>query len=118
DGIRDRNVTGVQTCALPIATYLRDEETGRYWSPAPLPARGRNAYIVRHGFGYTIFDYSEDGIETEMCVYVATDAPVKFCKLKITNRSGRPRKLSVTGYWEFVLGDARSKTLMHVVTEI
>jgi cyclic beta-1,2-glucan synthetase len=38
-------------------------------------------------------------------VYVATDAPVKFYKLKITNHSGRPRKLSVTGYWELVLGD-------------
>ena len=48
---------------------------------------------------------------TELCVYVATDAPVKFYKLKITNRSGRPRQLSVTGYWELVLGDSRSKSL-------
>ena len=57
-------------------------------------------------------------ITTELCVYVATDAPVKFYKLKIANRSGRPRQLSVTGYWEWVLGELRSKSLMHVVTEI
>ncbi len=72
---------------------------------------------MRHGFGYSIFDYTEEGLTTELCVYVATDAPVKFYKLKIANRSGRPRQLSVTGYWELVLGDSRSKSLMHVVTE-
>jgi cellobiose phosphorylase len=99
------------------AIYLRDEETGHFWSPSPLPVRGRNAYVVRHGFGYSIFDYTEDGITTELCVYVAVDAPVKFYKLKITNNSGRPRKLSATSYWELILGDVRSGSQMHVVTE-
>lgn len=99
------------------AIYLRDEETGQYWSPTPLPARGRNTYLIRHGFGYTIFDYTEWGLTTELCVYVDTEAAVKFYKLKIANHSGRPRQLSVTGYWELVLGDARSKSLQHVVTE-
>ncbi len=100
------------------ALYLRDEETGRFWSPTPLPARGQNPYIVRHGFGYSIFDYSEDGIVTELCVYVAVDASVKFSKLKVTNHSGRPRQLSITGYWEWVLGETRGKSLMHVVTDV
>jgi cyclic beta-1,2-glucan synthetase len=99
------------------AIYLRDEESGQFWSPSPLPARGKNTYLARHGFGYTIFDYTDEGVTTELCVYVATDAPVKFYKLKIANHSGRTRQLSVTGYWELVLGDFRSKTLLHVVTE-
>jgi cyclic beta-1,2-glucan synthetase len=43
------------------AIYLRDEESGRFWSPSPLPARGKNTYMVRHGFGYSIFDYTEEG---------------------------------------------------------
>ena len=43
---------------------------------------------------------------------------LKFYKLKITNRSGRARQLSVTGYWELVLGASRSKSLMHVTTEV
>ncbi len=103
------------TCGEAI--YLRDEESGRFWSPSPLPARGANTYTSRHGFGYSIFDYSEDGIVTELCLYVATDAPVKFARLKIANHSGRPRQLSITGYWEWVLGELRAKTLMHIVTE-
>ncbi len=99
------------------ALYLRDEESGRYWSPSPSPARGSNHYVSRHGFGYSIFDYTEDGITTELCVYVATDASVKFCKLRVTNHSKRQRTLSATAYWELVLGDSRSKSLPHIVTE-
>ena len=100
------------------ALYVRDEETGRFWSPSPLPARGQNAYVARHGFGYSMFEYAEDDIATELSVYVATDAPVKFTRLKITNRSGRKRELSVTGYWELVLGELRDRSLMHAVTEL
>jgi len=100
------------------AIYLRDEESGRFWSASPLPARGNNAYVARHGFGYSIFEYAEDGIVTELCLFVATDAPVKLARLKVANRSGRSRQLSVTGYWEWVLGEVRSRTLMHVVTDL
>jgi cellobiose phosphorylase len=107
-------VTGVSGEAI----YIRDEESGRFWSPTPLPARGANPYVARHGFGYSFFEYSDDGIVTELCIFVATDAPVKFVRLKIANRSGRPRQLSMTGYWEWVLGELRSKSLMHVVTEL
>jgi cellobiose phosphorylase len=100
------------------ALYIRDEENGRFWSPSPQPARGVMAYVAHHGFGYSIFEYQEDGVASELTVYVAMDAPVKFARIKIMNRSGRPRRLSVTAYWELVLGDSRDKTLMHVVTEI
>jgi cyclic beta-1,2-glucan synthetase len=100
------------------AFYIRDEETGRFWSPSPLPARGDMPYVVRHGFGYTIFEYEQDSIASELCVYVATDAAVKFAKLRLTNRSGRRRQMSATGYWEWVLGETRDKTLMHVVTDL
>jgi cyclic beta-1,2-glucan synthetase len=51
-------------------------------------------------------------------VYVAIDAAVKFSVLKVRNESGRPRKLSATGYVEWVLGDLRAKSAMHVSTEI
>ena len=100
------------------ALYLRDEKTGAYWSPTPLPARGKTPYVIRHGFGYTVFEHTEHGIASELWVYVAMDAPVKFSVLKLRNISGRPRKISVTGYWEWVLGDLRQKSLPHVQTEV
>jgi cellobiose phosphorylase len=100
------------------AFYIRDEQTGQFWSPTPLPARGTTPYVIRHGFGYTVFEHTENGIASELWVYVAMDAPVKFTVLKLRNVSGRPRRLSVTGYWEWVLGDLRHKSLLHVQTEV
>ena len=99
------------------AFYLRDEETGQFWSPSPLPSRGQGRYTTRHGFGYSVFEHSEDGISSELWVYVALDASVKFSVLKVRNVSGRERRLSATGYTEWVLGDLRPKSAMHVVTE-
>ena len=100
------------------AFYLRDEETGHYWSPTALPCPGAGSYTCRHGFGYSVFEHNEDGIVSELTVYVALDLPVKFAVLKLRNASGRPRRLSATGYAEWVLGDLRPKSSMHVVTEI
>ncbi|MEO7767965.1 MAG: cyclic beta 1-2 glucan synthetase, partial [Ferruginibacter sp.] len=100
------------------AFYLRDEESGRFWSPAPFPSRGKSPYITRHGFGYSIFEHSEDGIDSEMCVYTDTVAPVKFIVLKLRNNSSRSRRISATGYVEWVLGDLRSKTQMHIITDM
>ncbi|MBF0506740.1 MAG: cyclic beta 1-2 glucan synthetase, partial [Nitrospirae bacterium] len=100
------------------AFYLRDEESGLFWSPSPLPGRGAMHYVSRHGFGYSVFEHTEDGIRSEMWVYVAMDASVKLTLLKVRNESGQSRRLSATGYVEWVLGDLRSKTAMHVSTEI
>ena len=100
------------------ALYIRDEQTGQCWSPTPGPARGATPYVIRHGFGYTVFEHTENGIASELWVYVAMDAPVKFTVLKLRNVSGRPRRLSVFGYWEWVLGDLRHNSLLHVQTEV
>ena len=100
------------------AFYIRDEETGQVWSPTPGPARGAGAYIIRHGFGYTVFEHTEHGIVSELWIYVAMDAPVKLAVFKLRNISGGPRRLSVTGYCEWVLGDLRHKTLLNVQTNV
>ena len=106
------------TDAAGEAFYIRDDQTGRYWSPTPLPARGATPYVIRHGFGYSVFEHAENGIISELTIYVAIDGPVKIAVLKLRNISGRPRRISVTGYWEWVLGDLRQKNLLHVQTEV
>lgn len=100
------------------AIYLRDEQTGEFWSPTPLPATGKAGYLCRHGFGYSVFEHQESGIASEMVTYVAMDAAVKFLVVKLENQSSRPRHLSLTGYWELVMGEWRHGNLMHIVTEI
>ena len=100
------------------AFYVRDEATGKFWSPTALPVRANGQYTTRHGFGYSVFEHAEEAIHSELTTFVALDAPIKYSVIKLRNDSSVPRKLSVTGYVEWVLGDLRSKSSMHVITEL
>jgi cyclic beta-1,2-glucan synthetase len=100
------------------AFYIRDDDTTRFWSPTPLPAGGDAHYVTRHGFGYSAFECSHESISSEMVTFVALDAPVKFVVLRLRNESARPRRLSVYGFVEWVLGDLRPRFEPHVTTEI
>ena len=100
------------------AFYLRDEETGDFWSPTPLPVPAQTPYVTSHGFGYSTFGNISYGIDSKLTTFVAIDAPIKITTLKIRNNSGRTRRLSVTGYCEWVLGELRAKSLLHVMTEV
>jgi cyclic beta-1,2-glucan synthetase len=101
--------------------YLRDEETGVAWLPNgvalnPDGTAGRAA-VARHGFGYSTFEQNTQGLRSELRVFCAIDAPIKFSMLTIRNDSGRPRRVSATGYVEWVLGSLRPATAPHIVTD-
>ena len=98
--------------------YIRDEQTGAFWSPTALPVRASGEYVSRHGFGYSIFEHAQEGIYSELATFVALDASIKYSVIKLRNDSTVPRRLSVTGYVEWVLGDLRAKSSMHVTTEL
>jgi len=100
------------------AFYLRDEETGNFWCPSPFPKKSNLPFLITHGFGYSIFEHSEEGIHSQMTVFVDKDLPVKLVVLKLKNESGRERKLSAAGFLEIILGDVRSKTNMHILSEL
>jgi cellobiose phosphorylase len=107
------------TDASGEAFYIRDDYTGKFWSPTPLPAGGDSPYVVRHGFGYSVFECTQDGISSALWIYVSINEPVKFAVLKIRNNSEhRRRRLSLTSYAEWVLGASRPNCAMHVTTEI
>ncbi len=106
------------TDASGEAFYIRDEETGRFWSPTPLPASGKTRYVSRHGFGYSVFEHLESGIFSELTVFVSLENSIKFSVLKIRNLSGRRRHLSAVAYCDLVLGTFRDKYHMHIVTEV
>ncbi len=96
--------------------YIRDETTGEYWSPTPLPCRDDAPYVIRHGRGYTRFEHVCHGISHELDWFVAADDPVRVAHLRLTNETGRERQLTVTHLVEWVLGDSRSRAQQRVVT--
>ncbi|MEY3306676.1 MAG: hypothetical protein RLZZ413_714, partial [Pseudomonadota bacterium] len=100
------------------AIYLQDLDSGIVWTPTALPIRTRGTYVARHGFGYSRFQHGGQGILCDLLQVVPLDAPVKISRIRLTNRSGRVRRLSVTGYAEWVLGASRSASAPFVVTQI
>jgi cyclic beta-1,2-glucan synthetase len=104
--------------AASEALYIRDEESGAFWTPTPLPVRELDAYRARHGQGYTEFEHNSHALEQVLLTFVPVKAdaedPVRIQRLKIRNTSTRLRRLSVTAYSEFVLGPNRESTQMHV----
>ncbi len=99
------------------AFYLRDEDTGVFWSPTPLPVHSATPHTCIHGFGASTFSHINQGIASELTVFVAIDAPTKIVLLRLSNRTKRTRRLTATGYCEWVLGESRPQSLMHVATE-
>ncbi len=99
--------------------YLQDDETGDLWTPTALPIRVENAsYVISHGQGYSRFEHASHGIHSELLQFVSSDDPVKISILTLKNNSGRPRKLSVTAYVQWILGASRTNTAPYIVTEL
>ncbi|MGH8183401.1 MAG: glucoamylase family protein, partial [Rhodanobacteraceae bacterium] len=95
------------------AVWLRDEATGEYWSATSRPTPSVDPYRTCHGFGYTRFEHAHADLYSELTVCVAQTAPVKLSLLKLTNKSDRLRRISVTAYVEWVLGQQRQGSAVH-----
>jgi len=87
--------------------YIRDLESGQFWSATYRPVMAQvDFYQVAHGIGYSRFTQQIHGIHSVLTVFIAPDDPIEIWQLTLTNRSGRPRRLDVTSYLEWLLGFA------------
>ena len=74
--------------------------------------------VVYHGAGYTAYVREQFGLLSELTVYIPVADPVKVLRLRITNRSDRPRKIGACYYAEWVLGTTREQMAWTTVTEV
>ncbi|MBI3744938.1 MAG: hypothetical protein HY264_00125 [Chloroflexi bacterium] len=101
------------------AIYLRDDESGELWGPTALPIRLEDStYVARHGAGYSRFEHLHDGINLGLVQFVPLDGAVKVSVVTVENRSGRPRRLSLTAYAEWAMGTSRAASAPWIVTSL
>jgi cyclic beta-1,2-glucan synthetase len=100
------------------AIYVRDEVTGDLWSATAQPIRDGGTYVARHGYGYSRFEHRANGIALELLQYVPPADPIKISRLTLRNLSGKPRRLSITAYAEWVIGTSRGASGPFIVTEM
>ncbi|MFT3867481.1 MAG: N,N'-diacetylchitobiose phosphorylase [Nibricoccus sp.] len=84
--------------------YLRDNDSGDFWSSSWQPVgKPLDKYksTCRHGTAYSIITSAYEGIETESTYFVPVGQTFEYWRLKVTNNTGRSRKLSIFTYCEF-----------------
>jgi cellobiose phosphorylase len=96
--------------------YILDEITGEIMTPVSLGKTDRGIYRTRHGFGYSVFLHEEDSLDQELTVFTPIEEPVKLWNLKLKNKSGNVKYLTLTYYAEWVLGTNRENTNPYILT--
>ena len=99
------------------AIYVRDEETGEFWSAAPRPVPAAGAYRVAHGAGYSTYAHRAHGLAQVLRIHVDRREPLKFMRLEIANRRDQPRRITVTCLVRWVLGNSIDSALPFVQCE-
>jgi cyclic beta-1,2-glucan synthetase len=100
------------------ALYLRDEESGEFWSPLAGPAPAAGDYEMRHGFGYSTCQHASHGLEQQVLLFAHRRAALKITTIRLVNHSGRARTLSLFAYRRLVLGATPAESARFVVTEL
>ncbi len=87
--------------------YLRDNQTGAYWSPTWQPTGGKlDSYTCRHGLGYTTIASSRAGVQASIRYFIPLGANLEVWQLVVTNHRDQPVDLSAFSLVEFNLWDA------------
>lgn len=74
--------------------YLRDSETGEYWSATWQPVCGDpQQFEAYHGIGYTKVRYLLNGIQSSVTYFVPPRDDLEVWMVSLTNTSDRPRRI-------------------------
>ena len=92
------------TDPLGLYFYIKDVESGDYWSAMHLPVKRKpDRYDTWFHNGKVTSSRVDNWIETTSEICVSPDHPIELRKLTFTNYSDRKRVLEVTSYAEVLL---------------
>lgn len=82
--------------------YLRDDDTGEYWTISWQPCGGNLAdYRCRHGLSYSVYECRRSGIHAAQTMFIPRGEAAELWDVTVENHSDRPRLLSLWSYVEF-----------------
>ena len=88
--------------------YVRDDETGDYWSPSWQPTHSDlEHYTCRHGMGYSTIGSKRRGISASTSYFVPLDENLEIWQFTVSNERQTAAALSVFSAIEFCLWDAQ-----------
>lgn len=84
--------------------FVRDDETGRYWSANWVPFfRRLRHFRCTHGMNYSTLETQTEGIRTSIRVFLPLDEACEVWTVTVENRSKRKRRLSLYPYVQWRL---------------
>ncbi|CAE6912816.1 COG3459 Cellobiose phosphorylase [Vibrio sp. B1FLJ16] len=96
--------------------YLRDDETGDYWSISWQPVAkslDEASYEVRHGLSYSKFKCEYSGISATKTLFVPKGEDAEVWDVVIKNTSDKPRTISAFSFVEFSFSHIQSDNQNH-----
>ncbi|WP_025505536.1 GH36-type glycosyl hydrolase domain-containing protein [Vibrio parahaemolyticus] len=96
--------------------YLRDDETGDYWSISWQPVAkslDEANYEVRHGLSYSKFKCEYSGISATKTLFVPKGEDAEIWDVVIKNTSDKPRAISAFSFVEFSFSHIQSDNQNH-----
>jgi len=110
---RDNRLTRMRYNCLPWDrpgryVIVKDADSGKYWSLswAPTIEKKYDKYECRHGQGYTTIITEKNKIRGEITYFVPNDVDGEIWKVRLTNLSGKKRKLEIYSFTELLMGNA------------
>jgi cyclic beta-1,2-glucan synthetase len=101
------------------AIYIRDLANNDLWSATASPiADPALSYVARHGHGYSCFETTGHGIAINLVEFVPLQDTIKISRLRIANTAKQARKLSLTHFAEWSLGQFRTSAAPYVITDV
>ena len=86
--------------------YIKDGSC--IWNPGWQPVKtSLDAYVCRHGLGYTVIESSKNGLDAVQEVFVPVGENCELTRLTLKNVSSEPKELDLYSYVEFCLWDAQ-----------
>ncbi len=107
---RLRRITRYRYNNVPLdanGRYFYINDDGEIWSPGWKPVKNSlDRYECRHGLSYTIISGEKNKLQAEVLFFVPVGDPCEIQKVRLTNKSDRPKSFKLFSFIEFCLWNA------------